>query len=410
MALTLALQALTLLLVFSPPMLIGAALCDSPAWANLVLLFVSVFLCLLSSAYLGSKRLRGGLPVLLVSLALCLWMDGLSISVLPAAGALLVGCGMALRQGYGKGNRLLEMPVVVLGLLCYAFGYAICFFSTPLRGLCSPLGWLCLLFLALLFLQINRMSVKEASGGQARRMLGGNQALTLGFLGLLAAVVAVRPLWRWIVGGLHRAFVFILGLFYGEAEGGGASAGGQMGNMDLSALGEGTPMPEWLRIAGDVLLYVVTIPAMLALLGLIGFALYKLGKELYKKFLAWFQGFRADNGPAEYEEESEQLLSGRSMAEEFRKDVGKRLRRLFTRPVPWERLDPAQRVRRLYAELLRRLSPSLKGARCLTPDALLRVSGKEETGFASLYNAVRYGDSPADAESAERARRALRSR
>lgn len=88
-------------------------------------------------------------------------------------------------------------------------------------------------------------------------------------------------------------------------------------------------------MAGDILLYAVTIAVCLALACALLYALYKALKALYAKLLEWFQGFAQDSAGQDYVEENEQLLSGKSMADQLRKDMQKRLRKLFVRPPAW---------------------------------------------------------------------------
>lgn len=84
----------------------------------------------------------------------------------------------------------------------------------------------------------------EASGGQARRMLGGNQLLTLGFLLVLLVLVCFPQLRQAVSTALGAALVWLLSLFSGAGQGSLPSGGQDMGEGDLSQLGEATPCPN----------------------------------------------------------------------------------------------------------------------------------------------------------------------
>lgn len=406
MPLTILLQAFYFALSFAAPALMGGFFTGAPAWAQLLCLFLCGGGCFAASAYLGRKRLRLGLPLLAAGLAACLLLNGLAWATLLPAGALFFLCVLALRHRYAPQARPIESRITVIGLLLYAFGYAISFF-TDLSPLCPTLGWLCLGYLALTLLAVNRLSVLEASGGQARRMLGGNQLLTLGFLLVLLVLVCFPQLRQAVSTALGAALVWLLSLFSGAGQGSLPSGVQDVGEGDLSQLGEATPLPEWLRVAGDILLYAVTIAVCLALACALLYALYKALKALYAKLLEWFQGFAQDSAGQDYVEENEQLLSGKSMADQLRKDMQKRLRKLFVRPPAWDRLNPEQKVRRLYARLLGELSPYVKHAAALSPEGLVSAAKKEQSGFAALYNAVRYGGTQPDQVQADQARKRL---
>ncbi len=409
MILTILLQALYVALAFVPPLLIGSLLCGSSPYLNLLLLFAASLAGFVSSAVLGSKKLIAGIPVLALLLYLCFGINGWQLFAFVPAAGLFFALVVSLHHRYGQRGQVMETNVMIAGLVLYAFGYAFSFFAESLSVLCTPLGWLCLLLLVMTLLLVNHQNIIEASGGQARRMLGGNQLLTIGFVGVLVILSCIGSIRDALNAGLRA----LLGLLLRPSEDGGGGplpTGGMNMDMDLSQFGEATPAPRWLQILGNVVLYTITTVVLLGLIVLLVYGLSKWLRDIFSSLRKWLQSFQVDNEAEDFQEESEQLLSAKSMAEEFRKDVRRRIKKLFTRPVSWDRLNPQQKVRRLYQNLLREQAPTVRGALSMAPEDFLRAADKEKAGFAPLYNAVRYADYEVSPAQAEQARRDLKSR
>ena len=294
---------------------------------------------------------------------------------------------------------------MVAGLIVCAVVYLMGLFN-GLLAVQARVGVLAYFYLAASLLLTNRQSVRTNAGGQARRMMRGNQALTWGFLAVLTLVAFFDALREAVGRGIRGALAALLRLIPQGQSTGTIESGGGMGEMDLSGLGEGTPLPEWVQVLGTVILTIVATAALLALAAFVLRALWKGAQALAARLREWMQRFQ-EAGAEEYSEESEQLLSAESMRREIGRQIRSRVRRALTPPPKWSAMTPNERVRYAYACLLRRQKKTRPQAAAMTPEQLCR-SAEVDPAFAALYDRVRYGEGQAAPDEADRWRGAAK--
>ncbi len=392
-----------LLLTVAPAALYISAASGCALAVPLLLFGACSFLGNALSRYVRKRRaLFSVLAALLAvfgALLLPLWPWNVMLSVIAAV-VLLTGA----RRRWGEAETaFLDARLLGAGLLLSAVVYILALFN-GVPGVRDRVGLLAYFYLVLSLLLLNRQSVRLNAGRQAGRMMRGNQALTWVFLALLTLAAFFSALRDAVGRGLRAALRALLSLFAGSGSGAPTEAGGGMGQMDLGALGgDSTPLPQWLQVLGTVLLTVIAVAALLALAAFLGLALWKGLRALSARLRAWLQRFREEGGE-DYAEESEQLLSPESMRRELGQSLRAAVRRALTPPPRWSAMTPAQRVRFVYAALLKREAGA---AQALTPQALCRCAGVEEA-FAALYDRVRYNGEEPEAQEAERWRSAAK--
>lgn len=272
----------------------------------------------------------------------------------------------------------------------------------------APIGYTTYAYLSVSILLVNRKSVRVNGGGQARRMMRGNQILSWAFVAAMTGVVFFGRLQSAVAGGLKWLVAAFFGLF-SQAGGQGEQmpSQGPAGEMDWSALGgQENSWPPWVQAVTTALLYTVAAVVLLALAAFVAWSLWQAVKSLRAWLQEWLKRFEP-GGAEEYAEESEQMLSAQSMGRQMLDEWKKRVRGALKRPVRWSALTPRERVRRVYAQLLRREAHAAPGCACLTPAQLCARLGKAQE-FAALYGRARYSDEEIDAGEAEKYREYLK--
>ena len=196
-----------------------------------------------------------------------------SVLLLPYDGwnyVCAIGCGVIVPVGVCRDreeNALIDVRLMIAGLFCAGLSYFIAMLNL-IDWVKPVIGYGAYVYLMLSLLLLNRSAVRQAAGGQARRMMRGNQGLTLVFAVAMTIVVFIAPLQHAVANGLRWLIASFFNLFAGgNASDGIVSGGEQAGQMDLSALGgEERVMPEWLQTLSTIVLTVVAVAAVLALL------------------------------------------------------------------------------------------------------------------------------------------------
>ena len=368
--------------------------------------------CAAGYAVSGYVKERRALAGLLTTLAL----TAASIALLPYGGwnvllALVYAVAMILAARHdwsAPETQLVDARLLPVGLVACGLTYLV-----ALINLCETakpqIGYALYGYLVLSVLLINRKSVRDNAGGQAGRMMRGNQALAWGFAAVLTLAVFFRPLQSAVWNGLRWLISAILSLFDGKATVSETVSSGQAAEqLDLSALGgQERTMPPWLETLGNIVLYAVTIVALLALAAFLGWAVWKGIRQLSAALMRWLHGFGSSGGE-DYAEESEQLMTAQSMGQQLRDEMKRRVRRLFTPPPRWSALTPTERVRAVYKHLLEQQQRVAPTAVNLTPEELC-ARAEKDAAFARLYDRARYSDQPVDGQEAEAFRSYLRS-
>lgn len=344
----------------------------------------------------------------LVGLLATLMLASATVFLLPYGGwnillALLcaVAVILAARHDWSEPEtRLIDARLLPAGLVACALTYLI-----ALINICETakpqIGYALYGYLVLSVLLINRKSVRDNAGAQAGRMMRGNQALAWGFVAVLTLAVFFRPLQSAAWNGLRWLISAILSLFDGKPSSSKTVTSGEAaGQIDFSALGgDEKTLPPWLETLGNVLLYAVTIVALIALTAFLVWALWKCVRQLRAALVRWLHSFGSTSGE-DYAEESEQLMTAQTMGRQLRDEMKRRARRLFTPPPRWGALTPVQRVRAVYRHLLEQQKRIAPTAVNLTPEELCARADRD-AAFARLYGRARYSDHEITEQEAE---------
>ena len=338
-----------------------------------------------------------------------------SVLLLPYDGwnyVCAIGCGVIVPVGVCRDreeNALIDVRLMIAGLFCAGLSYFIAMLNL-IDWVKPVIGYGAYVYLMLSLLLLNRGAVRQAAGGQARRMMRGNQGLTLVFAVVMTIVVFIAPLQHAVANGLRWLIASFFNLFAGgNASDDIVSGGEQAGQMDLSALGgEERVMPEWLQTLSTIVLTVVAVAAVLALLVLMVRQIVRWLKTLWNWLAELWQKWNGNGGSTEeYADQSEQMMTAQSMGkqlmDEWRARVQKRLR-----PAPrWSALTPRQRVRTVYGHILNREVKIRPDAVAQTPQELCGSTQHDEA-FAALYDRARYSDETVTEQEAERFRAYLK--
>ncbi len=269
----------------------------------------------------------------------------------------------------------------------------------------APLKWIFVLYLLALLFSYNRSMLLETVSASAKTLLAHNRVLLAVFclaallLASLKAVgAAVRAAIRWIIMAVGAAVLWLSSLFQQSTDGGIVQ-----GSNPFAVFYEDAEPGTVSRIV-EIALIVVAALVAAALLFFFFKHLYKLLRRALHILMDRLRLFR-QRISADYVDQSESMLDW----DEIKKAAAERLRRAKTRvfPTPWEKLSPAQRVRRVYKMLLSRAAapdPALT-AREMLKSGALRLSADAAAPAAALYDRARYSTHPISAQEADALRR-----
>lgn len=289
---------------------------------------------------------------------------------------------------------------LVLAIAAQVFGAFAAFESAA-----APLKWIFVLYLFALLFSYNRSMLLDTGSASAKTLLSHNRVLLAVFclaallLASLEAVgAAVRAAILWIIAALSAAFLWLSTLFQ-QSPGGGAV----QGNDPFAVFYEGAEPGAFSRVAEIVLIAVAALIGT-ALLLFIFKRLFRLLRRAFHALMDKLRLFKRRIS-ADYVDQSETMLDWG----EIRHTAAKRLRRIKARvfPAPWEKLTPAQRVRRVYRLLLRRAAAPdpAKTAREMLSSGALRLPADAAAPAAALYDRARYSTHPISAQEADALRR-----
>ncbi len=357
------------------------------------ILFISVYCAAgyVLSAYLSPRKLLYFIALtaanILINVLLMpygLW--NIVMAILATAG-LTVG---SFNNWGDENTRLVDTRILAAGLTIAAIMYFVAFLSV-LNPIMPAIGYTAYGFLCVSLLLVNRSSVRQNTGSQQKRVMQGNQTLTLVFIILLSVLAFITPISRAIGAAIKWVIFFLYSIFgnRGQTAQQNSSGGEITGDLSEVVGGEAATLPHWLEVAGNIFLYALTIAGLLAIAAFFLWALYKMFVAIWAKIKAMFA---RDNGEFdEYTEESEQMISSASLGKMFREEVAKRIRKVFTAPVRFSALNPREKVRYLYQRILSEGEKVTKEAQSMTPEELCRRLEKDKE-FGALYDRARYSE------------------
>lgn len=369
----------------------AAALFPDRFW-QAVLLPVPALLFTGAAGLLPAKRRIPallGLLVLMAGACAALFLPARPLGmliILPCAAVMLLFLPAMARPAH----RELSVSVLGLGMLVH-LGAQFVKSDLLFAAIAAPLAWACAAYLIAVGFTFNRNMLMDQDSQAARPLLNHNRRLLLG-LSLLALLLtnlktvaaAVKTAITAVLRAIVAAALWLASLFRPEE----STTAAQPEGNPLEALLEASEPGAFSRIL-EIILYVVAALALAALSFFALRALYRLLKRALRAVVARLQEYR-QRVAADVTDQSDSLLSW----EELRAAARARVHRLKRRylPTPWEKLTPAQRVRRVYALLLRR-SPAPNPAQTAR-EALASgtISLPEDTALAlaALYEEARY--------------------
>ncbi len=394
---TKAYAALLLYLGLLPLFLLPAAALDSRAIWPAALLPLPALLFTGGAALLPGRRRPIGLlgaAVLLAAAYAVVFLPGLPLGLLlflPCLLSMLLFMPAMARPAHEEWTvSFLGIGILVHTAAQVLKGVAVFAAAAPVL----PWGFAAYL-LACLF-AFNRVVLTGASATAPKPLLAFNRGMIVGFalLSLLLANIrtiaaAIRVALFWIAGAVATAIFWIASLFTPDTL--QASNSGADTNL-LAGLAEEAEPSLLARILEIVFMGIAALISAVLLF----FALRHLYRLLRKAFRALGERLQLyrQRISADYQDQSESLLDWG----EIRQTARQRLSRLKRRylPTPWEKLTPAQRVRRVYALLLRRPQapdPALTAQEMLTSGAL-KIDPEAAAALAALYDRARYSSHP----------------
>ena len=271
-------------------------------------------------------------------------------------------------------------------------------------GVAAALTWGFVVYLIACLFAFNRLVVMGTGSSAAkpllrknRRLLAAVCLLALLLANLNAVAAAIRAAVQWIITAVMRVLEWAAALFITEqtaGDSGGASLGG------LAEASEPSLFAQIMKIA-------MTVIGALIVAVLLWFLLKRLMRVLKSAFHTIIERLQAyrQKISADYDDQSESLLDW----EEMKETAAVRINRLKRRylPTPWEKLSPAQRVRRVYALLLRRQKEPdpARTARETLSSGILNLQPDDAAALAALYDRARYSAHPISAQDADELRR-----
>jgi hypothetical protein len=399
--------ALLLYLGFSPLVLLPAAvLLPEKIWLAMLLPVPALML----TGWAGLRPPNRRTAALAVSiLAMAAGYAVLFLTVRPLAMLLFLPClfFMLLFMPAMARPAHLEWSVSYLG-----FGAALHIVAQFLKGVkvftpaAAPLTWIFTVYLIACLFAFNRSVLTDANPAASKPLLLANRKLivivcliSLLLSNLKAVGVAVRAAIAWIIIAVAQVILWIASLFSSE----GKTAATQQGRNPFESLAEASEPSLFSKIAEIALIVIALLIAAVALY----FALKHLIRLLQKLYRIILERLKLYHQriSADYDDQSESLLDWGEIQKTAKKRIEHWKKRFL--PTPWEKLSPAQRVRRVYAILLRKPEapdPALTAREMLLSGAL-KLKNADAAHAAAIYDQARYSDHPVAVQQADELRK-----
>ncbi len=412
MLLTKCLAALTLYLGFLPLFLLpGASFLPGHPWAALFLPLGGLLFTLAAWTAPGKRRRIVFLLALLTQMSLC---AAVLIPIRPLVLLLALPCLVQMLMLMPALSRPsgLEWPAsrLAFGVLLHLIGQALK--GIPeLSGAGPALSLSFSLYLLLCLFAFNRFALLDASGEEQAppvKLLNKNRRILAVFsvIAILAAnwhsfESALLAVLSFIKRAVAAIMLFLSSLLPGMAS---IQQQGQSGGLDLSEFGE-APEPSAFALFLEKVLMVVAYILAAALVIFALYHLYRLVKRMLTRLLDRLRAYTRAIGEG-YVDKTESLFHLGDAVKTAREKWAAFYKRHQRQPA-WESLSPVDKVRRVYALLLRRMkapSPSLTAREALR-DGGLALPDSQRQQIASLYEQARYSSHPVREEDADAMRK-----
>lgn len=281
----------------------------------------------------------------------------------------------------------------------------------------KPLITVCaVLFLFLGGVTLNRQSIRASMSTHAgeanrapREIVRRNRRIVLSFATLVTVVSLVEPIRaaaNWCLARVGAFFRWISALL---SRGGDATATmPELGGMAIPAGETAAQVAETAESSpfADILTY-----AFLGLVAL-GFVwmLFDRIRALINRLSEWLEKFAGSVNEGFYDER-EQLMSADEVREDMKKRLRERMKQLFTRETPWEKLDGRGRARRLLRDFYKKRMRKTSNLRTRTArEAIFAgdAARADRKAFAAFYEEARYSEHAVDAARADQFKKDLK--
>ena len=310
-----------------------------------------------------------------------------------------------------------DLPGMLLGAVGYLGAAIYLHFTITDVSRVKPLITVCaVLFLFFGGVTLNRQSIRasmSAHAGEANRapreIVRRNRRIVLSFATLVTVVSLVEPIRaaaNWCLARVGAFFRWISALL---SRGGDATETmPELGGMAIPAGETAAQVAETAESSpfADILTY-----AFLGLVAL-GFVwmLFDRIRALINRLSEWLEKFAGSVNEGFYDER-EQLMSADEVREDMKKRLRERMKQLFTRETPWEKLDGRGRARRLLRDFYKKRMRKTSNLRTRTArEAIFTgdAARADREAFAAFYEEARYSEHAVDAARADQFKKDLK--
>ena len=312
-----------------------------------------------------------------------------------------------------------QLPGVVLGFLNYTVMALVLHFGEPARETEYLMGACALAYVFMGGISLNRQGLSTSSGGKGEdkrppiNVVRKNRRIVIGFALAVSAASFVKPikaaaLWVWAqIKTLMSWIAWLLRGGQDVVEEGNIDALLQRGDQAVKINPENIEAEA--DIGGISTMDKIFLIAFFSIVGLGALWLIFSGlAKLSKKLSELLERFRVQATQGYYDEK-ENLMEGDENRRRARDMFRDRLKNLFKRETPWEKLSAREKARRLVKNLYRRQGGKINGLKTLTArQAIEQIGPKCARQLSEVYDVARYSELPVEEDSVNELKKELR--
>lgn len=310
-----------------------------------------------------------------------------------------------------------DLPGMLLGAAGYLGAAVYLHFTHSDVSRVKPLITACaILFLFFGGVTLNRQSIRASMATHAgeanrapREIVRRNRRIVLSFATLVTVVSLVEPIRaaaNWCLAQVGAFFRWLSSLL---SRGGTETA--TMPELGGMAMPSGETAAQVTEAAESSLFADILTYAFLGLVA-VGFVwmLFDRIRALINRLSEWLEKFAGSVNEGFYDER-EQLMSAEEVRENMKKRLRERVKQLFTRETPWEKLDGRGRARRLLRDFYKKRMRKASNLRARTArEAIFEgdAARADREAFADFYDEARYSNHEVDAARADQFKKDLK--
>ncbi|MCR4578385.1 MAG: hypothetical protein K5784_10825 [Clostridiales bacterium] len=312
-----------------------------------------------------------------------------------------------------------QLPGVVLGFLNYTVMALVLHFGEPARETEYLMGACALAYVFMGGISLNRQGLSTSSGGKGEdkrppiNVVRKNRRIVIGFALAVSAASFVKPikaaaLWVWAqIKTLMSWIAWLLRGGQDVVEEGNIDALLQRGDQAVKINPENIEAEA--DIGGISTMDKIFLIAFFSIVGLGALWLIFSGlAKLSKKLSELLERFRVQATQGYYDEK-ENLMEGDENRRHARDMFRDRLKNLFKRETPWEKLSAREKARRLVKNLYLRQGGKINGLKTLTArQAIEQIGPKCARQLSEVYDVARYSELPVEEDSVNELKKELR--